>query len=337
MRVVYIIGAPRSGTTWLQRMLGSHPEIASPQETEFLNGYIEPLLAEWKRQLPSSEENWRRMRYKGLPAVLTEREFEGLLEHVVSEVYAAVLRTKPEALIVLEKTLNYCLHLDTVLQFVPDARFIHIIRDGRDVAVSLRRAAVGWGDWWAPRQIADAAKVWQRYVEAAQQASCAPGGYMEVRYEDLVSADGPRVLAEALTFCGVAVDDETAQSLYSYGGLEDGGEQLDGIVWGGEVARRLPNRPEEPEGFRGPGGARGWKSALSAAEQRIFDYVCGDLLIDLGYEPDQTWYRGSRLPRSAVRAELAIGTTTSFVRERLLRRLLSRTREITMSVKARFT
>lgn len=320
--VVYIVGSPRSGTTWLQRMLGGHPAIASPQETELLNGYIAPLLAEWSRQLPTSGSNWQRMRHKGLPAVLTETDFEADLARLVESVYRSILEQKPGATILLEKTLNYSLYLDVVTRLVPHARFIHILRDGRDVTASLVRASSGWGDWWAPRQTFDAATVWRQYVEAARCAVDAPGGYLELRYEDLLSERGPQLLRHALNFCGALTDETLASSLYEMQASGESSSPSGGIVWGGEVAARLGREPDEPDGFRGPGIAGNWRSALSPLDQRTVDYVVGDLLVALGYAADRRWPRGRQLPQGVVRAELRVSRAASGIRNRAVKPFL---------------
>lgn len=302
--VVYIIGAPRSGTTWLQRMLGCHPEIASPQEIELLNGYVAPLRAEWARQLPSTEENWRRMRYKGLPSVLTEAEFHVLLTEFVEAIYQAVLERKPKATILLEKTPTYSLELETVRAIVPHARFIHMVRDGRDVASSLIGAASTWGDWWAPRELADAARSWKTHVESARSAANRGHGYLEVRYEELLSEEGVRLLCDVLNFCRTTDRSlGTAERLYRrFSGPHS--DTTGGIVWGGEVAARVIGEPVEPTGFRGPGIAGNWRHTFSGSDRRIFDFVAGDLLMTLGYESERTWARSAWVPSTVVRTEL---------------------------------
>ena len=73
-----------------------------------------------------------------------------------------------------------------VAEFAPDARVVHLVRDGRDVTASLVAASGGWGHRWAPRSFADAARVWTSHVTGAREAVVSGLAYLEVRYEDLV-------------------------------------------------------------------------------------------------------------------------------------------------------
>ena len=110
-----------------------------------MTNYVSPWFDEWAWQLPTSPVDWRTRRYRGLPAVLTSDEFESAVQDFVEKVYRAALALKPSASIVLEKSAGRDLRVETILRVVPGARFIHILRDGRDVAASLRQAASGWG------------------------------------------------------------------------------------------------------------------------------------------------------------------------------------------------
>ena len=92
---VFVIGAPRSGTTWLQNMMGAHPEIVTPQESNLFSVYVALLRREWSRSLPVSANEWQSARHNGLPAILTEEEFNLLIRDFVLSVYDAVRRLKP--------------------------------------------------------------------------------------------------------------------------------------------------------------------------------------------------------------------------------------------------
>ena len=291
MSVVYIVGAPRSGTTWLQRMLGSHPAIASPQETDLISAYVAPLHAAWAQQLPRSAEDWNVRRHRGLPAVFTRDEFDASIRRFVESAYATVLACKPGARVLLEKNPIHSFHIETILGVARHARFVHLLRDGRDVVASLTRAAAGWGGSWAPSHVADATEVWLRHVQSARGALSAPGGYMEVRYEDLRSAAGPDHLRRVLAFCGVDATAELAGALFEQHLIGSAGEASGGIVWGGEVAARSSSEPREPDGFVGAGVVGGWRQSMSAHDRRVFNRVGGTLLIELGYASDGRWAR----------------------------------------------
>ena len=112
-----------------------------------------------------------------------------------------------------DKTPGYVTAMELIQGALPEARFVHVIRDGRDVAVSL--AGVAWG----PEDAAGAAKLWSRRIRIArrQAARLAPGTYTEVRYEELVS--DPRGVLGRL--CGI-LELPFSEEMLSYAGRARG-------------------------------------------------------------------------------------------------------------------
>ena len=188
---VYVIGAPRSGTTWVQLMLGSHPEVATPVELSFFSDFAAPWYGAWDRACAGGAGQIKPAHW-GLPAALTEEEFEQALKDVVERVYRSLLAAKPGARTVVEKDPQYCMCVDAIVRTVPRARFIHVLRDGRDVVCSTVRVSESWGSVWAPGRVAGAAGLWRLFTQSALRARSAPGGYMEIRYEDLLGSCRPR-------------------------------------------------------------------------------------------------------------------------------------------------
>ena len=265
-------------------MLGSHPAIASPQETDLISGYVAPLYATWLEQLRDGDgDGWRTRRHRGLPSVFTWEQFDEQMRGFVDAAYTAVLAGKPGARIVLDKNPSNSLHVETIRRLVPRAKFIHLLRDGRDVAASLVRAGRSeWGAWWAPSHARDAATIWRTHVAAAMTAASEPDRYLEVRYEELRSPQGAAHLARALEFCGVESDSASARALLERHAVGLG-PPAGGIVWGGEVRARLPAEPREPDGFVGPARVGGWRTTLTAQELEAVAEAAGDLLGELGY------------------------------------------------------
>lgn len=288
---IFLFGSPRSGTTFLQRLLGAHPQIATPQETTLFTRYIGPMLEAWDQQLPLPEElagNSRR--FVGLPSVLTEEQFHSLLRQVAHDVYHVVLDLKPGASRVLDKMPEYSTEAARMHGLFPDATYVHIIRDGRDVTCSLLRASRGWGARWAPKTVDEAATRWRSFVESGRQVQRLTDRYVELRYEDLLglSPSGASALQQVFSVCGLEVTRAEAQEL-----LED--QRLDNehkratLVWGGEVKRRLGRDPEEPAGFFGKGRAGTWEDEMNAYQRWQFAEVAGDLLDELGYAKGSDW------------------------------------------------
>jgi hypothetical protein len=287
--VVYLIGAPRSGTTWLQLMLASHYAIVSPPELDFFPRFVNPWYEEWERHCLAAR-GWPKPPYLGLPSVLTTGEFEQAVGELLATLYRKLLAAKLGATIVLEKDPNYSECVPTILRTVPHARFVHLIRDGRDVSASLMRVARSWGRTWAPPGGAASARRWKSAVRHAREAIDAPGGYLELRYEELLAPSGAQVLAETLAFCGAPDAADSAAVIfeaYRYRG-DQPSVLSGGVVVTGEAALHGPP-PTAPAGFIGQARSGSWRELLSYPERRAINAMAGDLLLELGYVEDAGW------------------------------------------------
>jgi hypothetical protein len=325
-RLVFLVGSPRSGTTWLQSLLGAHPSVVTPQETDVFTTVVAPLQAAWDRQVElASGAAGATRRAKGLPTLLRDDEFEALLASVVDRLVAAMVALDPAADVVVEKSPSHSRHVDLIARYLPDASFVHIIRDGRDVADSLRTAASGWGSHWAPRELKRAATIWLESVTSARTAA-ATGRYVEVRYEDLRAGD-PAPLRRAYAACGISVDDDECRALLAEYSLTRmaGGEVASPIAVAGGTGN-APGGVREPSGFYGAGRVGGW-SEWPASDRLLFDAVAGDLLVDLGLEADHRWAgtesarrryaRWDNAQRTAALAGRRIGYRSNLVLRRL--------------------
>lgn len=309
--LVFVVGAPRSGTTWLQRLLGAHPSVVTTQETDLISRYFGSWYDEWDRQLPTQAEHWQRQRHRGLPAVLTREEFDQITVATARRVYARVLALKPSASVVVDKNPDYSLHVGVLRRMFPDAPVIHIVRDGRDVAASMLAAGKGWGRDWAPRRVRTAAEVWRHHVEAAAGAE-ATGAYLRVRYEDL-AADGGAVLMQCFTVAGISTTAAECEELLAASRLT---EPADSLVWSGEVIRQLGQSPPEPSGFRGGGSGSRWPQ-WTQRERLAFDAVGGDLLRRLGYATSNDWLGATRTRRALARRANRFAATANGIGWRL--------------------
>jgi hypothetical protein len=319
-RLALLVGAPRSGTTWLQGMLGAHPRVASPQETDLFSRYVAPLDEAWAWQLRGGPQGWVARRLKGLPTILTLAQFDELVDDFVARIVHAALALKPGSDVVLEKSPAHSMHIASIRRHAPGAPIVHVIRDGRDVAASLVRAGAGWGAFWAPRDIAAAADTWATHLRGAREAAGDPAHYHEVRYEELRRTGAP-ALVEVFAAIGVAADEAECAALLDAQRLDRMAESTarsPGIIVGGEFAEYA--QASEPEGFFGDGS--GW-SQWTAADRVAFAEVAGDLLVELGYEPDDAWVgdarrvnrRVHRARRQAARVARAMGTRVARVLE----------------------
>jgi hypothetical protein len=277
---VFIIGAPRSGTTWLQAMLGAHPSICTLTELKLYNDFTAPWIHAWKTQ--ASQHQYGNL--TGLPTLWTEEEFYTYLREFLDRVYSHILEAKPDASVVLDKTPGYAFFIEDIERLVPKAKYIHIIRDGRDVATSMLAASQGWAKAWAPHEVKSAAAGWKKYVMAAQKARRLGERYLEVRYENIL-ADGPQVLGTLFEFVGVPCDREQLLAISD----DHTFEQM-------KQGKTESNKIYQAEGFFRKGQSGDWKNGLTASQQFIFHDVAGELLCELGYA-NEAWWIGNRYQR----------------------------------------
>jgi hypothetical protein len=258
---VVVLGVSRSGTTLLKEMLDRHSRLAIPTESYFI-----PQL--WHRHGDRPDPEAFRADLARLQRV---REWGGRPEELslgptfaecVQAVYRAYAESQGKERFG-DKTPAYMQHLDLLEQAFPGAQYVHLIRDGRDAALSFtamrRRPRFNWA---RPRALLSFACQWRTEVEGARRFAPA-GRYHELRYEDLV-ADPEGRLREVCAFLGL--DFEPAMLDYHR-----------------DLAReRLVDHPKLAEP---PGAGRSrWREQLSPAEVERFEAVAGDLLAELGYE-----------------------------------------------------
>jgi hypothetical protein len=279
-----VVGVGRSGTTLLRMMLDAHPQLAIPPETYFVPGVIDLAQEDADADALVDEivaaRSWADFGIR--PEHLRER-VAGLEEAGP----AAVLRAfyglcaeregKPRW---GDKTPIYVRSMRRIGGELAEARFVHLIRDGRDVALSRRARGMGAG-----KPIADTAERWRRRIEEARtQARRLRGRYLELRYEDLVTVPEP----ELRRVCElIELDYDPAMLAYH----ERAGERLaelgDLPAEGGRRERRGAERQASHALAAGPPtSARTgvWREEMSRADRAEFEAVAGGLLAELGYD-----------------------------------------------------
>jgi len=281
---VFIGGAGRSGTTLVVDMLGLHPHLSPIYETDFVlqlagllfasQGLTYPELSEevlrrmdhWSESLPHRPHNKQPYEryHHGPHYILFDRNFvlactsdllrdiekgrvrEGFRDFLVALFEEQCRRDgKPRW---INKTPAYVVHLPLLRRLFPEMRFIHCIRDGRDVACSIVGRPFGPGNlpeaalWWADR-VAKGVKFGREH----------PDQYLEVRYEDLVRRPA-ETLRRMLEWVGEDGDPEEILQQYGKDAVE-----LD--------SSRLER----------------WKGSLSPEQNRMFREIAGDTLSYFGY------------------------------------------------------
>src|ERR1700735_4327512 len=153
MKTVFLVGCPRSGTTWLQIILGSHPQIATVRETHLFDRYLSDLYARY-------ESEAQKLGRDGLRILLTEPRFDLLCRGFADGVLAEIAATKPGCQVGLEKTASQIWSTQLMQRLYPEAYFLHIVRDPRAVVASmLAYARESWANEGDP-DVLSAAEAW---------------------------------------------------------------------------------------------------------------------------------------------------------------------------------
>jgi hypothetical protein len=270
-RPFFIFGSGRSGTSLLTRMLDSHPNLAVPYESHLYNRFY-PLLR------PSADLADPRTRARLVAEILrtehlrdwtpppspaetlaavTRHDFHGIVEGLMG---AWTLRQGKSRW--GEKTPHHTLWWRTILAGFPDLQVIHLIRDGRDVALSYKATPFG------PKHVYHLARQWVQYLSAAEEAQAVLGkpAFLPVRYEDLV-AEPERELRRICAFLG----EEFTPAMLKFYRREDANYPTD--------RRNVAN-------LRRPvlaGNTEKWRDGMTVRELRIFEAIAGRHLERYGY------------------------------------------------------
>jgi hypothetical protein len=281
-----LLGVSRSGTTLLRVILDRSPGLAIPDESFFV-----PLLARRHgreidaaaflddvARLPSVHD-W------GVTAGdVAPRLSSGMaIGEAIAAIYEAYAERagKPRW---GDKTPMYMRHLSLLARLFPDAQYVHLVRDGRDAALSFLEMPEGTftRTWAHPTTAAQFACLWRKEVEDTRSLGRQLGSerYLEVRYEELVARPEP-VVREICTFASIRYE----PAMLDYTGAVD--------VSAKPHQQRLLTPPTR--------GVRSWRDDMTSSDVRGFEEVAGNLLRELGYGADSA-PSGQSVGAAAVRA-----------------------------------
>ncbi|MDQ2675442.1 MAG: sulfotransferase, partial [Actinomycetota bacterium] len=193
----FVVGVGRSGTTLLRLMLDAHPQMAMPPETHF----FESVLAASGRLrfgpeqalLAIREDPRRRWNDFGITEDELLDRFEAIEPFNVSDAlraFYALYAEKQGKPRWGDKTPTYVKTMRRIQRALPEARFIHVIRDGRDVTLSNNKRMLERGHR-DPLPAETSAARWRKRIETARADSAHLDAYLEIRYEDLVADTEP--------------------------------------------------------------------------------------------------------------------------------------------------
>jgi hypothetical protein len=262
-----VVGCRRSGTTLLRAMLSSHPEVAVPPESRFLLNFAPETYQRFDslRLLDDLYDN----ESFGLWKLRRQVVAASFREHP-PESYAAAIRrlyelwAEPRGKVrYADKTPDHVLRIGAVTALFPEARVVHIVRDGRDVAASFLE--LGWVD-----RIERAALHWRyRVLRGREIGSLLPKRrYHELFYEDLVARPEPTLRA----MCA-ALDLPFHPAMLRYEKAAAENRRSEAYPH----HNRYVGRPLRP-------GLRDWRRDMPDTAVRRFEAVAGDALEEFGYE-----------------------------------------------------
>lgn len=261
---LFIGGAGRSGTTMLGALLGGAQGAVTTPESLFKNRLLTSGCPDAQAALKRLEKSWRFRLWK---TPLNTDEINGLDPRTTAADLLlwlvdryATKENKPEWSCWIDHSPCNIRQVPTLLTHFPDAKFIHIVRDGRAIMASFFNLT------WGPAHPKSAAESWLRKLTPGLAAECAyPDRVLRVRYEDLI--EEPK---------------KTLQSICAFANLPYREEMLTGSGFA------VPEYTRHQHALVGGGvdkSAAGRWQGLEKEELALFEAHCGDTLRMLGYEP----------------------------------------------------
>lgn len=305
--LVFIVGAPRSGTTWLQRLLATHPRIRTGQESKLFRWYIGPQLRMWimetEREQNPTTANGRGG--TGLSCYFREDEFLSLLRGYLYSLLQPMIGSLQEGELFVEKTPSHALCVPEIKRLLPESRIVHMLRDPRDVVASLLAVSRTWGAAWAPNRAFEAAALWADHVASVRKAArdLSPTEFHEITYERLWAAPD-ETLSQLAAF--LRLDWSASEIRKAVEDNRPNSASGTPIPLYGEVAQRVGPVVREPEGFVRTARAGAGKSELSLFERMAVWRVCRRLMKDVGYgsmTDGPLWNLARRSPATAPAAQ----------------------------------
>ena len=298
--VHFIIGSPRSGTTWLLRALNNHPQVYCTE-----NRLFGQFCEIWPDNDGSKNVRITLDEYIHLGSAHMETEscnikVAGLESRLMREYIKTLLEVQRRVSgkkIIIDKVTPYLgrsvLTLSKIREFFPNAKLIQILRDGRDVATSgafdwLLKDGVGthryrhfvekqtdtrllrffddkflslWAQYWSNPIVA--------FEAIAQDA-------LLIRYEEML-ADQIKVLGRLARYLSISDDITILTECMKLSSFN--------IISGGRTQGE-----EDPVAKARKGVAGDWRRYFTRMDGELLNQLVGDMLIKYGYENNEYWY-----------------------------------------------
>lgn len=275
IKPIFIIGAPRSGTTWLQSMLATHPSIYSGIETFFFYA-----VSSFVRELQT-----KRDLELGITAYINEDEGREIIRTLFWGIISRLPEPTTKPIYFLEKTPSHCFLAREILFVFPDAKFIHLVRDARMVINSIFFVANSWGKKWATNDLDKEILRWKNSVIAGREIKNyvnLPSQYIEIKYEDL-RTDTSSKLREIYDWLEISISENALTNIVTSNSIETMKESE--ILFSSISTPKKENGNNKiyPKSFIHSGNYGVENIGLTTFDKNQIDYLVGDLLTTLGY------------------------------------------------------
>lgn len=289
MNTVFILGNPRSGTSLFRLMLNAHPQIISPPECGFLHWWFAKYndwnieyntsnkLDDFINDLKSSKkiEDWN-LNFEKLKQEIGQKKPQNYAElgEIVYLNFASQKGKKP--LIIADKNNYYINHLQDLNKIWPSAKYILVIRDGRDVACSyLNIEKLVTDSPYKPKLSNDISAIAKEWVKNNDSCVDFLNSFEEkkgmvVRYEDVVT-NPKHFLTQVCVFLGIAFNDEMLT--YYIKNIVQQDEPLSTLDW----KKKTLEKPDENNVGK-------YKTELSKTDCDTFNLIAETLLKKFNYE-----------------------------------------------------
>jgi len=285
--IFFICGVIKSGTTWLERILNAHPEVVCKGEGHFASDLYK-LLSEavdtYNVEMPKKGKAHAHLNpvdeYSDIP-FYNNSDKDYLLRSSIGLMMAKWLYENKDITTIKcigDKTPSNLTKLPLLTRVIPESKFIHIIRDGRDVAVSAwnfnMNTDVGatirqWGSF--KKFIPWVAEAWANQIKSSRELGQTYGDrYIELRYEDLIN-DPHKEASRLFHYLKVDVSEELIKQCVDKCTFE--------AMSGGRKSGE-----EDIESFYRKGIAGDWKNHLNEELLQAFNEKAGRVLLDCGYD-----------------------------------------------------
>lgn len=269
---IFIVACPRSGTTLLANILNSHSNIAIGAETHFFNAVFKQNNFQDKSQEEQVEQFFANNRIADF-CKHADISREDVLSKLDSDskpasIFAALMQVflaKQSKARWAEKTPQHLFCVKDILEVYPEAKIIHVLRDGRDVVNSLMKMP------WRPKGLLNNARFWNYYVSRASklEKETHAKNFISIKYEDLLT-DAQAVINKVCQF----IDEPFEAAM-----LEREGSSVFSD-WENEWKQKASQDLDSSR-------VNAWQEELDQDDQAILNFLQEQKLKEFGYQHDK--------------------------------------------------